>query len=250
MRFPVKLTLLLLCVASMAPSAFAADSRFERILLPITIAETPGAFGSRWASDIWYRSDADAPVQVFPLIVSDGFPGPHVTEPLQVALFGPGRPPGQFIYVTRELADQVHVSLRIFDTSRDALTWGTELPVVREAAFTQKPITFLNVPSDARFRVMLRVYESDLRGLGRARIDVFDQASDALVGSQTVDLPTLEPIDYNPGYAQLSLTDLIANRPPAAYRVVVSPASARANLWAFVTVTNNQTQQVTTICPR
>src|SRR5262249_8510400 len=123
----------ILCLALVAAlsvrSLDALDAKqFERILLPITVAPTPGAFRSMWSTDIWYRSDADELVQVYPLIVSDNFPGNHVTVPLQVPLWGPGHPPGQFLYVTRSLANSVHLNLRIFDTSRDALNFGTELP--------------------------------------------------------------------------------------------------------------------------
>lgn len=60
----------------MLPARALEAERYERILLPITVAPTSGAFGSIWTTDIWYRSDADSQVQVFPLIVSDGFPGP------------------------------------------------------------------------------------------------------------------------------------------------------------------------------
>src|SRR5438105_3909947 len=59
------------------------------------------------------------------------------------------------------LALSISLSLRVQDVSREARTWGTTVPVVRERdAFTGR-LQLLDVPVDDRFRVALRVYDFD-----------------------------------------------------------------------------------------
>ena len=147
--------------------------------------------------------------------------------------------------------DRVRFNLRVQDLSRRADTWGTEVPVVRESGFTHEAISLINVPADNLFRLMLRVYESDSAGQARVRIDVFRQSTDERLGTVETALPTREPVIYNPGYAQISITDLFPNiHGQDRLRITVTPTTPGANIWAFVSVTNDDTQQVTTITPQ
>ena len=59
--------------------------------------------------------------------------------------------------VSRRPGDSAATSTRRPEPSRNAFSAGTEIPIVRENDFKNR-IVFLNVPSDSRFRVALRIY--------------------------------------------------------------------------------------------
>ncbi|HEX8154419.1 MAG TPA: hypothetical protein VF698_14895, partial [Thermoanaerobaculia bacterium] len=215
--------------------------------LPITTSTTPGAYGSLWSTEIWYRAESAA--AVFPLAIADVMPQAKTTVPLPVFRVPPGRPPGQFIYVTRAAADGIRINLRIQDLSRQSQTWGTEIPVVREQEFFDGPITLIHVPTDSRFRQALRIYDAGGEGSGRVMVRIFPSNGQELLGEEELPLPVDGLPIYSPGYAQIVS---VADRFPAVVaasivRIEITPLTASTRLWAFVSVTNNETQHVTTI---
>ncbi|MHB0969207.1 MAG: hypothetical protein ACYC7A_00045 [Thermoanaerobaculia bacterium] len=155
----------------------------------------------------------------------------------------------------------IHFTLRVQDVSRQALTWGTEIPVVRENAFRTGRISLPQVPLDARFRPMLRIYDVDRHG-GSVAIRFFDDDG-VLLSEESVELivpvgnqhpdPSgpATPDFYYPAWAQVS--DFVARHPQLAdhdrVRIEVEPP-AGVHFWAFISVTNNETQHVTLITPQ
>ena len=242
-----KLLVIVLCFAARTLLAQVSSS-YERILLPVSTDEIPGSFGSRWVTDLWYRNDGDEPAAVFPLAVTDYTPSPHVDVLLPVIKAGPGGPPGAFLYVTRSLADNLRFNLRVRDLSRQALTWGTQIPVVREAQFSSKRLVLLAVPIDAHFRALLRIYDASF-GFVTARVRVFELGSDTLLAQRDMQLSSVPELPYDPGYAQLAISDIVAaTNELRVVRVEIEPLTPM-RFWAFVSVTNNETQQVTTVVP-
>ena len=224
----------------------------EQLLLPIFAADTPGAFGSLWTTELWLRNDTDMPAFVTPLTTPHGYPPPRSTTQPSFYKLLPGEPPGTFIYVDQDQHLGLHFNLRIRDVSRPSLTWGTELPVVPERKFARSAIVLINVPLEGRFRSGLRIYESRAAGTGAARIRIFDDVGGALVVETTVALPAREPTDYGPGYTQV--LDLRAAFPQLreveVARIEVEPIGDATRIWAFVSVTSNETQHVTTVTPQ
>jgi len=143
---------------------------------------------------------------------------------------------------------------RIQDISRQAQTWGTEIRVVREREFTTQPVLLVNVPMDGRFRLMLRVYDIDGRADAVVRVEVFPFGSSP-VGQ--VDLALAPPSGrhprYKPSYVQYEdLRGLIPPgfNPGAVVGVRITPLTPGLRIWAFISVTNNETQHVTTVTPQ
>lgn len=60
--------------------------------------------------------------------------------------------PGAYLFIERGRLSDVETTLRVQDASRQSLTWGTEIPVVRERDVLTRAFSFLDVPTDARFR--------------------------------------------------------------------------------------------------
>ncbi len=236
----------------------ANSTEFERILLPIAVPyELPGAFGSRWITHVTARNDNDASVIITP---SPGgclitvCPTREVGAKTTVTPeFGPAGFPGGFIWVSKPGNSRVELNLRVQDVSRQALTWGTEIPVVREGDLRTDTITLLEIPTDSRFRSALRVYDFDGSFNNRVRVRIYELFANETLADTflTLGMPNGLEDSAIPGIAQIgSLTDAfpgIANR---RVRIEITPDTPGLRFWAFVSVTNNETQHVTTITPQ
>jgi hypothetical protein len=236
-----------------------ADDRV-RLLVPVAISAA-GASNSNWETDILVNNgNAES-------LVLDNAAGPggdisHGVSPATIFPFSTASitlsPPlgntGAFLYIARRLVDSVLVSVRVHDTTRDGDSWGTDIPVLPEGQF-RPSLLLAGAPTDARFRTLLRVYgynASNQEVTIRLRDDVTGELLDTRTielfsGSLDVTNPPLAP-----AYGQLSLEGILA--PFAALhrqvRVeIAASAPSGAPLWGFVAVTNNATEQVTTITP-
>ena len=242
-------------------------SNLARVLLPIVIFPTEGAFGSRFVSETSVYVDAPLDVFFFPL---NAIPCPFLCPPL--AFYGEFAPrqkrweprlgvnpqnPGYLLRFDAAQLEKVAISHRIRDTSRALDTWGTAIPVITDAELLRGRVQLIDVAAGSRFRQTLRIYEPDaLRG--QVRVKIFGEAqTETLVGERIV---TLEPADIgptdnlglpiHPGYAQLDLASLF----PAAVsfqrlRIELEPLTSETRYWAFVSITNNDTQHITLVTP-
>ena len=228
---------------------------FDRVLLPLFVPPIDGAFGSRFVTELRLSNPGDfrsaflfglqPRCVVSACVTPDGSEFPYEIasgESIQPNQFEYTGNPGRFVYIAKS-GPEVQANLRVFDSSRSAFNFGTEMPVVHEREFTGKPIKLLGVPLDARFRNTLRIYgtqamsvivsygtEAHVVQLTPGR-DLFDPAyrdySAFPVGTGTIDV-TVEPF----------LTPPDAEAQPAE------------RIWAFISVTNNDTQLITTITPQ
>lgn len=245
---------LILIVSAHCVTAYGVE--FDRVLLPIFLRSTvQGAFESRWTTDFLVRNDNNDPVIVTPPGIC-GVPecptnqfGPHTSfqPPVYVAV----NYPTAFLLVSRPGSERVSFNLRVQDTSREALTWGTEIPVVREKDVRTDAITLLNVPTDPRFRTMLRMYDFDGATDHQVQVRIYAANDQTVLAESTVTLRSPNA-GLAPGYAQLgNLTDTYPQLVSAdRLRIEITPVTPGVRFWAFVSVTNNDTQHVTTITPQ
>jgi IPT/TIG domain len=210
---------------------------FEPLLFPVFTAPVRGAFGSE------FRTTA----RVFPLAAPLLLYGQDVRCYLVDPPFGPevpvfvdqeaillpdcNRTTGRILWTHKETAKVLAANIRVADVSIAATSHGTEIPVVRAHEFTTGPIALLGVPSDPRFRVKLRIY-SLAQTSGPVSIEGYGQVFLAPGQDQ-----------WQPSYAE------IGDLPRTLTRVYIHPTGS-IPLWAFITVTNNETQQITTITPQ
>ena len=227
-------------------------SVFERILFPVLFS-APGVGGSQWRSDAVISNPRKWDVwnynSVFPYVCL-AYPCGERLDPESAERFqGHGYPNGAALLVAREEAGDLAFSLRARDVSREADGLGTQLPVVREEGMFRGTMTLLNVPLDPRYRVKLRVYSFDagqsgfgssasvsIRPVTGASREITRQLTRECQGFQCDFFPYYADYDFPPG-ATGELVDLYVDLDPGYLG------------WAFVTVTNNSTQQVTIVTP-
>lgn len=242
---------------------------YTRYLIPIFQNETTGAFGSRWQVDTWfYYSSAAAggPVIVpspfcrngicfFSLhLLLDGEFQPLPIEPR----FYPGS--AVLLHVESPYADDFTFTSRIRDVSREQDTAGTEIPVVRENQITQRTVHLLNVPLAPKFRHMLRVYA--LPEVANPEVEVryyrmterLSLVADRIpLRTQRLQLrtyPAMQGFLLHPSLAEIpSFHTAPEFAGETALWIDVVPVTPGLCIWAFVSITNNDTQQVTLVTP-
>ena len=171
--------------------------------------------------------------------VQQGFSelAPHTTKRVDLLHSG-----AVFLYVS----DDVFVQLRVHDLSRQAESFGAEIPVVRLSEMKTTPGAILDIPNDPRFRSTFRVYAfwpnapSDL--VVRFVNDDTGASREERFHIEPSTLGWDEPIAAPPLYRQFSDFE--------ATRIELEPSTPGLRYWAFVSVTNNETQQVTTLTIR
>jgi len=243
-----------------AASAHAAGP-YERILIPIYGAQAmPGAFGSLWTSEFIVRNNGDSYIEILQRL--SGLCGtcplppaqPRTTLAYLANVPNPGG--GIFLYVPISGMANISFNARVQDVSRQALTWGTEIPIVHEREAVTGTLQLLNIPADDRFRQTLRIYDFDGRDGAQVIVRVFPNDSSTLLTQSVITLKQGSIDDSpSPGWpamAQLAFADIagasLVNG--TRLRLEIMPITPSLRIWAFVSVTNNETQHVTTITPQ
>lgn len=240
------------------PNAFRyeapAITDVEPILLPLIGQLAGGAFGSIWKTEITLHNAADEDLTI---VAPTCDPLPAVPCPVLrlpaasttvTSLFTAAESNGGFVYVPRAHVDDVDISIRVQDISRGSQTWGTSIPVIRAGAFRRK-VRLNGVPANPRFRVALRIYGYAMSA-DPITVRLFDPASSSPLAEASLTLHRAST-PY-PAYLQInSVTDAfpqIGTHDPV--RIEVESASTPATpIWALVSVTSNETQQVSIIEP-
>lgn len=242
---------LLAVVLCFSASADEPVRNYSIVLLPIVISEPiPGAFGSQWVTEIVGRNTSSAEVRhvihcpsgIACLI--EAIP-PHTT-------FTPDldhSPSGALFVMHTWPGDEVLFNLRVRDLSRQLDTWGTEIPTIRTDEALTGAAHMLDLPSSERFRLTLRIYDlSHSPGSSAFSVKVYANAGDTLLNELTAAaLPVA-----NAGFGYLMLSDLLpgATSGEERFRIVVEPLEPQTPYWAFVSITNNETQHITISTPK
>jgi hypothetical protein len=244
----------------------------ERVLVPVFPENLSGAFGSVWNSELIITNAADRSV-----IVARGNPrctffceGDYHTIAPRSAFWIPGGVDdqdasgsiGQMWYVEKAHAESVRFNLRLWDVSRGSSHWGVSIPVVREETLLSVPVELAGAPASHDFRVSLRVYELQPTNLAAVRVIVSgwspgDPEEERERFSMILPLrggtdPSIEP-DWPIWPAMGAIHDLVAMFPEIAgserMRVRIEPLDDDLRYWGFLSITHNETQNVTVIAP-
>jgi hypothetical protein len=264
--------ILSLVVLLTASAAVAQPAGFEKVLFPIvipTFAPVPGALGSQWVTDLAVLNRADVEVPLSGEYVCFQCRTPHGLKPgvtYGILPLPPGSRVGEvggsFLFVDSRYIDQVRFGLRVRDISRQADGFGSEVPVVRQRDFRADGVSLLSIPNLPNARITLRVYGFDPALAGTVAVRVYDQPPglavnlfsdmppDSLIADRTYPVTYLPnfpaDLDNFPRYAQIGDLPLPAKD---LARIDVVPLTPGMRIWAFATVTNNDTQEVTVISP-
>ena len=211
------------------PSAYAYEEPAGdvRLLVPVAISAA-GALGTSWQTELVVHNENAERLTIAGTTIP-----PFASA--AIALTPPPGGAGAFVSVPRQLVDNVSVNARVHDTTRDGDGWGVEIPAVPETQF-RRSIVLLSVPTDARYRTLLRVYGYGTFDTG-VTVSFRDDATGELLGTRTLQLQS--------GYVQTPIDSFAGTHPKLRVQVTADASL----IWAFVAITNNATQQVTTITP-
>jgi hypothetical protein len=211
-----------------APAAFTFVSPIEldpdpftytQLLFPIDFAG-PGAFGSVWTTENYFET-------------SDG--GEKKLPVLGIAS-------GRVVTVLR--SEFVSANSRVKDLSRSALTAGTEVPVVRETDFRER-LRLLDIPTGANLRALLRVWTRD------ERVTTFTLNIDQ-IPTFAPQLVPMRPAEGDGGlffnYGTFDLTSFLHS--PIEHLDLSAGVPQGTRIWGMISITNNDTQQVTIVSPQ
>jgi len=227
-------------------------SAFEQILVPVFF-DANGANGSKWRSVLTIANPRPwfLPLHsgyLSKLLPCDGSDVScnRVLTPKQFKQYSGNSRQGMVLEVSRPEARDLAMSLRIRDVSRQSEGYGTEVPVVREEEFIHgDDIRLLDVPLGPGYRVKVRIYMIDpvLAPALNGRVTVRR-------GDERLDLPftlTRQASAWDPPYyAEVDLPQPVEG----GRGIVEIQMPIEAFGWAFATVTNNETQQVTIVSPQ
>jgi hypothetical protein len=202
---------------------------FEPILFPVAF-EGPGAFGSQWTTENYVSGPGTAFFRDEPPFA----PGPR-------RLVNDNQSWGRVLYAMRGTIDNTFFASRARDLSRQAQSAGVEIPVVRERDFRLTPVELLNVPNDARFRAMIRIWTME------------DTGSVGLqIGTASQFVPTTRIPSAAISFASADITSMLRAAPAgSSVRVYgINGSSPPPYVFAMITITNNETQEVTVISSR
>jgi len=202
--------------------AAADPAVFEPILFPVSF-QGPGAAGSQWTTE-----------NVVELGAQSFFRDAVASGPLANDV----RPWGRVLYAVRGTIDDATFDSRVRDLSRQAQSAGTEVPVVRERDFRPRRLRFLNVPYDGRSRVMLRVWSLD------------DTAVAFGLGDTRDIVPSIQMTRIEGTAMWFGSVDITSRLSTGVQNAIADTSSSVPRLWGMISITNNDTQQVTLVTPQ
>jgi hypothetical protein len=229
---------------------------FERILVPLLTPPVKGAFGSEFHTELTAHNASGQAVHIYGIrpfcvigICEQRLHSiPYVVNPGSgLESYESSGTPGRFLYVPAGQARDLALNLRVHDVTRSALNFGTEIPVVHAHEVTNDRITLLGVPTDPRFRNTLRIYGTHVAFLSVSFTDGEETFHRSVVLSESPDIfvPEYASISDFPVFASGAATMRVTiEGPPPVLPVFSGP------FWAFISVTNNDTQVITTITPQ
>lgn len=237
----------------------ATATAWTRLLIPLPPGVTPGNNGAQWTTKT--TALLRSQIEVLPdgceqiIVLCPARPLLPVGKPFDLgALQLAGEGLGEFVYVRTQDAAQISVNSRVWDASRVTQTAGSEIPIARDDDFTSGTIVLLGIPVATQYRHTLRVYDLDGHDGARVAIRIFANAEGAPRISTTRTLSknpsafqtTDQLLSSHPASLQLDPAQLASLAGATSMRIEIEPLDEGSRIWAFVSVTNNDTHHVTT----
>jgi hypothetical protein len=224
---------------------YASSGDYERMLVPVG-GTTPGAFGSVWIAPVSAYPEKSMAVRV-PYCVNVTCGSELQLNAGTPAKFGVnGSSSGAFLYVPREFANDVDFVIHVLDSTHPSDS-HVEVPVVRARDF-RPSVRFLDIPIGVNVRSNLRVYGYSA---GSVTVTVRDTTSGRITGttqfqlqggSTDIDFPTYP---WTVGI----LPDLLTGVSLLHTAMIEVTSDNGGPIWAFITLTNNDTQHVDLVLP-
>jgi hypothetical protein len=227
----------------------------EKVLLPLNF-RGQGAQGADWRTETVVRSDAPISVATEPLIWStQSIPHPPILQPLPPDVHAEFPEEqvegGVYFFVPRGLEKWLTYTSHVLDRSRSTTDRGTELPVVR-VEDTAAVIRLMDVPVGPLFRARLRIYDFDT--VANREVDVLITKRNGTAVRLLAILrvpPCVTPpcTMYRSPFVAYDLSSIPELANAGEVDITLRAETNDARLWAFVSVSNNETQRVTLYTP-
>ena len=242
-------------VALLAPvTLFAAD--YEQLMLPIAPSVVHCGYESRYETRLLaYNSDGEAPAR----FCAEGRCNelrPNTGSELGGDYAG-GTPLPAFLYVPKEVADDIRFSIQVESSERSRLEERafTELPVVRAGDFREGKMQLVGVRMDPEFRQTIRMYGLDGLQYGEIMMRVYALGSGEKIHECVHYLwpltseKTAEGLQLRPSFGMEC--DMSEHVPAdgSKVRIELEPLTPGLKYWAFMSITNNKTQHFYTVLP-
>jgi hypothetical protein len=223
----------------------------ERVLYPIAF-EGPGARGSDWRTENLIANRGPIEVNTIPLFIGTTLEGIEPGERRRLPAVT--RDGGLLFFIPRGMESWLAYGSHIADRSRRATDAGTELRVVHEKQ-AGSDLTILDVPLTAESRQTLRIYDLDAFDGREVNVEArIEGRPDAVIVTAVLThrivCVTSPCYPEHPTYAVLNLDSIPQLRNAGTADLTIRSRTNDALLWAFVSVTNNDTQHVTTYSPQ
>lgn len=240
---------------------------YTQVLVPLTSAPIQGAHGSVWEAELrafnassHFKLRMPGPAGHFTELPFDFAVTvePRTTQRIHLPRREAGAD-GHFLYIPNGLLDAATMSLRVRDTSQNAGSLGVDVPVVRPGQGGGQDVRIVDIPIDEQYRAMLRIYaftpEPMLVGVtvlpenGDTPYAQFDVVLRGILTTEFVPFPP------HPSYIALDPIPPAARAAGGRVRIELTNYGANVSpplpsIWAFVSLTNNETNQVTIIPSR
>lgn len=251
----------LLMLAASATAFAQLDE--SAILVPINPGVVAGAGGARWTTTLWAFNVTSQPVG---LTCPDPDPA-NCALLLPNAISAVAAPagathPGFFAYpvilnaqsgLLQPIIYGPLLDLRTVDSVTAPHSAGTQIPLVHLDDFSDRVLVFPHIPVNGHSRLKLRLYgvantQSYLAvwGLEPHAGDTSGTLNAGVLYLNTQPQLTGAAGGRFPSYAEV---DLPTNVDVSALLVYVQPVPIGTRIWGFITITDNESQQVTIATP-
>ena len=107
----------------------------------------------------------------------------------------------------------------------------------------------LNIPNDPKFRVALRIFEMNFDRADFA-VRAVDQTTNTVLAAArvTTTAPPQPGLRFSPGFTEIG--DIAPAAAQGNIRIEVEPLTPGSASWAYVSITNNDSQQITLVTPQ
>lgn len=196
--------------------------------------------GVRWRLDCPFWPDCQ----------SDNIPPGRLGDPV----VGPA-PAGFILLVPEAEADKLVLRLGVSATPRPIFSGGTDIPIVRDRDFRTSAITLPFIPFNRYMndeRTRLRIYDPDATEGAQVRVSLEFGGDPVPAQIVTLSVPAEPAGAPRPAFAELDLRTAFPTADASSMygsTVKIEPISP-IRFWAFVTITNNATNEVTIVTPQ
>ncbi|MDQ3282282.1 MAG: hypothetical protein M3Q69_12830 [Acidobacteriota bacterium] len=239
------------------------------ILIPI-FYNGAGQAGSFWHTSVALDNFAATPLEGHGVVfltsnceIPEGCPILTVDPGEMAFVTAPYAPNGLILHPRDEDAQQIEIQASFGERRRHAGTAGVELPIARDDDFRSIRFGFPLVRFEGGYetptvRTLLRIYSLDPAPGQQVRVELQPLYRPAQRIADRAAVVTLAPGDagpfpLHPSFAQVDLQREFAGYGQGTVRVDVVPlpnGNVTPRVWAFVTITHNQTNEVTVISPQ